>query len=465
MGNSLHRPVVLIVDDEPQVRALLKLLLRDRYVVLTARDGDEALRAVRARPVDMVLLDVNLPGRDGIKTLERIRAFDPEVGVLMISAEDSAGRAVEALKKGAYDYITKPFEETDLLATLKRYTDTMRLRSEVAFLREGLNERTGCSEIISASPKMARVFEHIRKVAATSSNVLITGESGTGKELVARAIHRMSMRAKKPFVPINCGAVPSELMESEIFGHEKGAFTGAHARKIGKFEYADGGTLFLDEVSTLPMHLQIKLLRVLQEKSFERVGSNVSIRVDVRIVAASNVDLEGEVRKGRFREDLYYRLKVVPIELPPLRERVEDIGLLVQHFMDLQAARCNKAIKGISAGALSALASYRWPGNVRELENLVERLVVLARDGALITCDDLPAGMFRFREDGEAREVAAGEPGSFKEASMNFERDYIIGILNKTNWNRNLAASMMKIHRNTLLSKMKQLGIRAPRKC
>ncbi len=454
---EMRRPVILIVDDEEPVRKTLNILLKDYYETVSAKDAYEALEAVRSGSIDMVLMDVNLPGVDGIKALERIKEADSEIGVVMLSASDSAQQAVQALRKGAYDYITKPFDNDDLLSTIKRFADRLDLKSKVEYLKEELQEKNSYGEIISKSPKMKKVFELIQKVSNSSSNVLITGESGTGKELVARAIQSMGERKDKPFVAVNCGAVPSELMESELFGHEKGSFTGAHARKIGKFEYADGGTVFLDEVSTLPTHLQIKLLRVLQEKSFERVGSNIQIKVDIRVIAATNVDLEKEVRKANFREDLYYRLKVVPIELPPLRERIEDIPLLVQHFLEKHGRKCNKTVKGVTAEVINALKSYSWPGNIRELENLIERLVVLSKEGALITYDDLPLGIFSADVGGPAREAR-----DFKEACKLFERHYIIGVLNKTNWNRLEAARRMKIHRNTLLMKMKDLNIRGP---
>lgn len=453
----MRKQTVLVVDDDESVRVTLQALLQEFYDTMAAGNGVEALELVRSKPIDIVLMDINLPGIDGIKALELIKGFDPEIGVVMLSASDSAQQAVTALKKGAYDYITKPFDNEDLLSTLKRLADRSKLKNEVAFLKEELKNMSGEGEIVSRSPKMRKIFELIQKVANTSSNVLITGESGTGKELVARAIQSRGERKNKPFVAVNCGAVPSELMESELFGHEKGAFTGAYARKIGKFEYADGGTVFLDEISTLPMHLQIKLLRVLQEKSFERVGSNIPIKVDIRVIAATNVDLDKEVHEGRFREDLYYRLKVVPVELPPLRERKEDIPLLIHHFLEKNSRKFNKEVGGISADAINALMGYTWPGNIRELENLMERLVVLARDSQEIIYDDLPIGMFCVNDGQNAK-----EPKDFKEACKAFERHYIIGVLNKTNWNRMEAARSMKIHRNTLLMKMKDLGIKEP---
>jgi len=451
----MKRPVVLLVDDDRQVLETLKFTLGDTCDTVTAASGTEAVMTVKNQPVDIVLMDLKLPGIGGLEALKLIKEYDSGIGVLVLSASDSAEQAVRALRLGAYDYLTKPFDPEKLLATIERLTEGLKLRSEVAFLREELVEKQGYGEIISRSPKMKKVFDLIRAVSNTSSNVLITGESGTGKELVARAVQSMGPRRDKPFVAVNCGAVPSELMESELFGHEKGSFTGAHQRKIGKFEFADSGTVFLDEVSTLPMHLQIKLLRVLQEKSFERVGSNTPIKVDIRVIAATNVDLAEEVGKGRFREDLYYRLKVVPIELPPLRDRREDIPLLLEHFLEKHSRACNKRISGITDDALSLLGSYRWPGNVRELENLMERLVVLASDGHVITADDLPLGIVPDVSEGHAFEAR-----DLREAVQLFERRYILGVLNRTGWNRVETARRLNIHRNTLLLKMKELGIR-----
>ncbi|OGP17558.1 MAG: hypothetical protein A2V21_301970 [Deltaproteobacteria bacterium GWC2_55_46] len=456
----MKRPVVLVVDDDDFISDTLEIILGDSYCVLKAKNGPEALGIINSRAVDIALLDLKLPGMNGLETLERIKEFDGSIEVVMLSAFDSAQQAVTALKKGAYDYITKPFDNDELLSTLGRLSEGLKLKSELEFLKEELNEsykeRYSYGEIISKSPRMMKIFDLMKAVSRTPSNVLITGESGTGKELVARGIHYMSDRKEKPFVAVNCGAVPAELMESELFGHEKGAFTGAHQRKIGKFEYADMGTIFLDEVSTLPTYLQIKLLRVLQERSFERLGSNTPIKVDIRIIAATNVGLEGEVLKGRFREDLYYRLKVVPVDLPALRGRKEDIPLLVQHFLEKHSRKCCKRIEGVEAAVVSAFMGYSWPGNIRELENLMERLVVLAPEGGVIRADDLPLGLFTGLEAGN------GDSPDFRDAVRSFERRYITGVLDRSNWNRLEASRALNIHRNTLLLKMKELGIKSP---
>jgi DNA-binding NtrC family response regulator len=457
----MTKPYILVVDDDLQVRKILKFMLEKAYEVGTAALGAEAIEVVKQRHIDIVLLDVGLPDINGIEVLEKIKDFDASIGVIMLSGLDSASLAVSAIKLGAYDYLTKPFANDDLLLKIKRYTETLSLKKEVSYLKEELQKNSlFLGEILSNSPKMKKVFELIENVSKAPSNVLITGESGTGKELVAKAIQAMSARKDKPFVTVNCGAVPAELMESELFGHEKGAFTGAHARKIGKFEYADGGTLFFDEVGTLPMSLQVKLLRVIQEMSFERVGGNIPIKVDVRIIAATNADLETAIKKGTFREDLYYRLKVVPIELPPLRERTEDIPLLVRHFITKHCGKCAKSVKGITAEAMNTLCGYAWPGNVRELENFIERLVVMAKSGAEVTYDDLPVGIFY--SDTDTGNEPVDESKDFTQASKSFEKHYILGVLNKTKWNRGEAAKVLNMHRNTLLMKIKTLGIKPP---
>jgi DNA-binding NtrC family response regulator len=456
----MKRPVVLIVDDQADARELIERLLHGTYDTLAAENGPQAIEMVRSNPLDIVLMDVKLPGMDGLSALERIKEIRPEVEVVMLSEADSAAKAVTALKLGARDYITKSSSSDELLSAIKKCLGKCALKTKVEHLREEFKKKHVYAGIISRSPKMQTIFDMIEKVGETSSSVLITGESGTGKELVARAIQSMGRRKDKPFVAINCGAIPLELMESDFFGHERGAFTGAIGSKIGKFEYADGGTVFLDEISALPMPLQVKLLRVLQEKSFERVGSYIPIKSDVRIIAATNIDLELAVNKGTFRSDLYYRLKVVPLELPPLRERKEDIPMLVNHFLKKHSEICSKPIKGISSAALLALCEYPWPGNVRELENLIERLVVLGKPGAAINYGDLPAVVF-------CTEILGFEKYDdmdLRDACRTFEKRYILNVLKQTNWNRSGAARQMKIHRNTLSQKMKSMRIKGPKR-
>ncbi len=446
---------ILVVDDEEGAREALGIILEDEFRLIFASNGREALEILRMNNVNLVMLDLNLPDMNGLEVLERIREYDEDVDIIMVSAIDSATKAVDSLKLGAYDYITKPFEPDDILMAVNRVIDKQRLKKEIEYLREELSSRMGECEVLTRNRKMLDILDVVKKVSNTPSTVLIYGESGTGKELIARAIHENGSRANAPFVAVNCGAIPSELMESEFFGHEKGAFTGAGKRRLGKFEFADGGTLFLDEVSTLPQLLQVKLLRVLQERKIERVGSNLSIRVDVRIIAATNTNLKEEVRKGKFRGDLFYRLNVLPIHIPPLRDRKDDIPLLAQYFLKKFNMKFNKKVKGFSSDSLEVLMNYYWPGNVRELENLVERMVVLMHDGDTITLRDLPVEVFaaeRMRIDGTGRR-------GLKDACQLFERQYILECLKRTGWNQTQTARLLRIHRNTLLFKMKILGI------
>ena len=384
------KPTILIVDDEPGACQSLEVILEDDYQTQCAASGVEALEILKKVPVDLVLLDVNMAEMDGLEVLRRIKAQDEEIDVIMVSALDLARQAVDAIKLGAYDYITKPYEPDNILSAVNRVVSNQRLRKELNFLRKEAEEFRGFSQIISQNKAMFELFELIRKVACTTTNVLISGESGTGKELIARSIHQQGNRKGRPFVAVNCAAIPSELMESEMFGHEKGAFTGAHARAIGKFEHANEGTLFLDEISTLRSDLQAKLLRVLQEREIERIGSNKPIKVDIRVISATNTDLGKAVLEGKFRQDLYFRLNVVPISIPPLRERKEDIPLLAKHFLNKFNLAFNKKIPGISEKALDALIRYHWPGNIRELENLVERMAVLSNGNEQIELSDIP---------------------------------------------------------------------------
>jgi DNA-binding NtrC family response regulator len=453
------KPVVLVVDDEPGVREAIELALEDAYQTFSAEDGRQAMEILRTVTVSMVFLDITMPGKDGIAVLADIKAVDPSAEVVMVSALNTAEKAVAAMKLGAYDYLVKPFSPDDLLAVAEKIVTKQALQREVAFLRSELAGRSGFGDIVSRDRRMLEVFDLIRKVAPTSSSVLITGESGTGKELVARLIHRESTRHAAPFVAVNCAAVPHELMESEFFGHERGAFTGAYERKIGRFEFASGGTLFLDEIGSLPLALQAKLLRVLQEREIQRVGSPRSVPVDVRIVAASNADLGEAIRRGTFRHDLFFRLNVVPIVLPPLRERKDDIPLLAEHFLIRITRSFRKAIPGFTPQAREVLARYRWPGNIRELENLIERLVVLGRPGEPITVNDLPAELFG-RDLGDPTAGDAAARRTLKEARDAFERRYILRMLDETGGNQSRAAQLLGIHRNTLMAKLDELGIR-----
>jgi len=459
-GQMDSRPVILVVDDDLGARESLGIILEDEYEVLRAESGERALEILGERAVNVVLLDVKMPGLDGIETLKRIKEKDESVEVIMVSGLNILKKAVDAIKLGAYDYILKPFDPEEILTAVERALERQRMSRELSYFRLEREQLWGASEIVSQDEKMKEVFDIIQKVAYTTTTVLIVGESGTGKELVARAIHRAGPRREKPFVAINCASIPAELMESELFGYEKGAFTGAYAQTIGKFEYADGGTLFLDEISTLKPELQAKLLRVIEEKRIQRIGSARPIPVDVRIIAASNMDLKKMVEEGKFRQDLYFRLNVLPIQLPPLRERKDDIPLLLDYFVKKFNEKYRRKVKGFSPEAVEALKQYQWPGNVRELENLVERLVVLSDGEKTITLSDLPVEVLVGKD--ELEEIPVAELGLIK-AREEFERRLISKVLELTGGNQSETARILKIHRNTLLQKMEQLGLKKKR--
>ena len=453
-ADDVLRPVALVVDDEESVRESFRLVLDQDYDVLDAPDGARALEIVRAHHVDVVLLDIRLPEMDGIEVLERLKALDDSLEVILVTAVKTVRTAVAAMKLGAFDYVTKPFEDEELLALVRRAVEKRSLEREVTFLRGELARRHDRDEIIGEHPEMQKLARLVTQVArTTTTTVLITGESGTGKELIARAIHHRGPRRDKPFVPVNPAAMPEALVESELFGHEKGAFTGAHQRKLGRFELAQGGTLFLDEIGLLRSEVQAKLLRVIQEREIERVGGTRSIKIDVRIVAATNTDLKRAVAAGTFREDLYYRLNVVPIAVPPLRARIEDLPRLVDHFVRRYNHELNKHIQGFTPEALTLLASYAWPGNVRELQNIVERTMVLV-EGLFIGPADLPLDLT----------VAPGRSGpgqapeslrmDLNQASDRFERIIVQRVLEEVGGNVSEAARVLGLHRNSLKMKL-----------
>ena len=382
------RPVILIVDDDPGIREAFRLVLEEDYELVEAVDGPQALDRVQSSPVDLVLLDVRLPGMDGIEVLERIKGIDENIEVVLVTAVQTVRAAVMAMKLGAFDYVTKPFDEDEILPLIHRALERRALDREVVYLRSEL-ARERDFELVGQHPVMQQLYQLISAVARNPLTVLIAGESGTGKELVARAIHRLGPRRDEPFVAGELAAIPETLIESELFGHEKGAFTGAGARKLGKFELAHRGTLFLDEIARCGPHLQAKILRVLQEQEFERVGGTRRIQIDVRVIAATNADLRKAIQGGSLREDLYYRLNVVQIAVPPLRDRRDDIPLLVSHFVRRSNRLLHKHVAGVSAAALDVLMAYGWPGNVRELQNVIERAVALA-DGPVVEVQDVP---------------------------------------------------------------------------
>lgn len=455
---------VLIADDEANLRKVLCALLgREGHETIAVEDGAAALKAVAEHDIDIVITDLKMPGMSGLELMDAIHQKRRGLPVIVITAHGTVDTAVSALKKGAVDYITKPFDKEELkLAIRKGLSARVESAGETELHKNPL---------VGTSPQMQQVSSVIQKVAPTTSTVLIIGESGTGKELVATALYENSKRRDKPFIKVNCAAVPKDLMESEFFGHEKGAFTGAVGQKPGRFELADGGTLFLDEIAEIPIDMQVKLLRALQEGEFERVGGVKTIRVDTRLIAATNRDLVVEIAAGRFREDLYYRLNVVPLPIPPLRERSDDIGDLVTTFITKHNGRLNKNISGISPQALAALRQYRWPGNVRELENVVERTLLFCETDQ-IELQDLPDELQQPRSSAAAKgasetaEVASfdGSNTSMKEivrkATANLERDLITKALDETRGNVTRAAHLLRISRKGLQNKMKEFGLR-----
>ncbi len=448
---------ILIVDDEESIRVSLEALLaRHGYRVSTASDADGALAVLADEDVDVVFADVRMPGTDGIELTREIRRREIPTTVIVISAYGSVDDAIEAMKAGAYDYITKPFKTDEVILALAKAEERESLRRENARLKSEMVERHDRGGIVARSPAMDRVFELISKVAEVRSTVLISGESGTGKELVAHAIHDAAPHSGGELVAVNCGAIPENLLESELFGHRRGAFTDAHSDKPGLFEEASGGTLLLDEVGELPFPLQVKLLRTLQESKIRRLGETKDREVEVRLIAATNRDLGERVSEGGFREDLYYRLNVLPIHLPPLRERQEDIPLLVEHFLERCNARLGTEVHGVSPEAERMLLSYDWPGNVRELENVIERAVVLT-DGERVAADDLPDRLQESRDPLRAS-LASGEL-SIKKTVRVIEEELIRRALAETGGNRTAASKILEISHRALLYKIKDYGI------
>jgi DNA-binding NtrC family response regulator len=456
---------IFIVDDDPLVADSLAVFLRSRgYDVEVETDSNRAVRVMKEgeRP-DLLLTDVNMPGLDGFGLLKEARKIDPSLVVIMLTGYGTIEAAVQAMREGAEDYVTKPVIDEEMLLTVERALKRRSLTEENEQLKQQLNKSLQLDNMVGADHRMRKIYETLATVAATRATVLITGESGTGKSLVARAIHHHSPRKDKPFVEVNCGALPEGLLESELFGHRRGAFTGADSDRQGKFLRADGGTIFLDEIATASQAFQVKLLRILQEKRFERVGDDESIEVDVRVILATNIDLKEAVERGDFREDLYHRINVVKINIPPLRERPGDIPLLAEHFLKRYTTENEKPLHGISDEAMSTLVDYAWPGNVRELENAIERAVVLTRGESLTEEDFSPEvtgqqrapsddNGFDFRADG--RTIVP-----LKKALEGPEKEIIAATLASVNWNRQKAAKLLDINRTTLFNKMRKYGL------
>jgi two-component system response regulator HydG len=448
---------VLVVDDDRGHRTMLKTLLSGwRYTVSEAEDGATAIEMARETPFDLVLMDIRMIKVSGLEALSEIKAHNPAIPIIIMTAYSSVETAVEALKNGAYDYLTKPLDFDVLRLTMERAMDHTHLKEENRLLKASLGEKFDRQNIIGNSPGMVRLFETIVQVAPSEATVLITGESGTGKELIAGAIHYNSERKKGPFIKVNCAALTETLLESELFGHEKGSFTGAHRRKEGQFSLADGGSLFLDEVSEMPLSMQVKLLRVIQEREFTRVGGEEVIKVDVRLIAATNKDLAEEIAAGRFRKDLFYRLNVVTLHMPPLRERRDDIPLLAQHFLKTFAEKNRKSIKGYTPQAMDRLLRYDWPGNVRELMNAVERMVVLSR-ADYVDESDLPPAILEQVSVPVPQLPSQALPGGLRLEEV--EKASILQTLESAGGNKSEAARRLGITRRTLHKKLKKYGV------
>jgi len=452
MAKTTTKATVLVVDDEESILETLTGILEDEgYEVITASSGEKALKCFKEFSPEVVLLDVWIPGMDGIETLKNIKQMDKETSVIMISGHGTIDTAVHAIKLGAYDFLEKPLSLEKVLILVRRALEKQRLERENIALKTSISQRY---EIIGESPKMRELKKEIAKAAASQSRIIIYGESGTGKELVARALHEASDRRNKSFVEVNCAAIPQELIESELFGHEKGSFTGAFERKKGKFELAHEGTLFLDEIGDMSPATQAKVLRVIETQEFQRVGGIEKIKVDVRIIAATNKNLQEEIKKSNFREDLYFRLNVIPIHIPPLRERKDDIPLLVDYFLKGFARQYGQKPKKVSKATLHALMEYDWPGNVRELKNIIERFVIMNPSEVIDVKEVLPS----------FREVKADYSNykTLREAREQFERDFILKKLRENNWNISKTAEELEIERSNLHRKIKSLGIETP---
>ncbi len=447
---ALYR--ILIVDDEESQREQLSGFLKKQgFNVTTAELGMEAISLCKDKSFEVALIDLKMPGMDGIELLKKLKESNPEIQVIMMTAYGSVETAVDAMKLGAYHYVNKPINLEELKLNINKALESYHVLVENKYLKEQLEEKYKDIHIIGNSKAIKEVLSTVSRVAKTKSTVLVKGASGTGKELVARAIHALSDRADQRFIPVSCAALPETLFESELFGHERGAFTGAIKRREGRFELADGGTLFLDEVGDIPLETQVKLLRVIESQEFDRLGGKETLKVDVRIISATNQDLERKIREKSFREDLYYRLNVISILIPPLRERKEDILLLVDHFVKKANQKCGRSIRGITPEVKDIILNYDWPGNVRELENVIERGVVLSRTD-VIDKGDLP--YFGLVSDKSFEHIP---PASL--SLKDVEKDHILRVLKEANWNLNKAAEILGIHRNTLRLKMREYGI------
>lgn len=451
---------ILVVDDDESGREALTLLLRSvGYSVFSVANGEEALDVIGREQFQVIVSDLFLPDKSGFDILQSVRKVSSSTEVIVVTGHGSAQTAVRAMKEGAFDYITKPIDFDELKIVVSKALEKQQILSENIYLRTQLRGRFEFSNIIGNSPAMKLVFERMSRIVKTDSTVLITGDSGTGKELVARALHYNGNRKERPFVAVNCSAIPEALLESELFGHVRGAFTGAIKDKAGKFEAANHGTIFLDEIGTIPLHLQTKLLRVLQEQEVERVGSNKSIKLHVRVISATNINLENSVKLGEFREDLFYRLNVIPLQLPPLRERKQDIMPLVLHFLDKLGRLMGRPNMSVNKQALEALEQYSWPGNVRELENLIERMIALT-DAQVITLDDIPTGITAEKASASLARMELSDAGLDMPMILSgLERSLVVQALERAGGVKARAAALLGINRTTLVEKIKRLNL------
>ena len=441
------KPNILIIDDEDSMLKTYKALLKNRYDLTLCNSAELGFLAIESHKIDAVLLDYMMPQINGIEVLKKIKESHPEISVVMVTAVNEVGPAVNAIKLGAYDYLTKPFEVEELVSVIEKIIETNNLKKENAYLKQVVDDEFKKFDFIGQSPAIMKIKKEIETIASVDSTVLITGETGTGKEVVAHSIHKLSPRKNNPFIAINCAAIPDNLLEAELFGHERGAYTGATERGLGKFELADNGTIFLDEIGCMSRNMQSKLLRVLETKSFERIGGKTTISSDVRIISATNTDFDQAIKEGKFRHDLFYRLNVLNIDLPSLNERKEDLPLLIDFFIAKFNKEMNKKIKGFTKEALSAIFAHDWVGNIRELKNLIERVIVLGTNNSFVEVENLP-----FKQ-------SANEIRPLKEMTDEFERIKIKEALSQTKGNQTKAAELLGIHRTTLVSKIESLEV------
>ena len=455
---------VLLVDDSEPIRETLSGLLDDLYDLTTATDGESGLKLMRRQEFAAAIVELKLPGMDGIEFIKKAAKASPRTASIVLTEHATVDSAVKAMSEGAFNYISKPFRTEDMLLHIKRAVEFNSLSSENSKLKAEAGKEYSFDKIVGDSAQIQAIFDLIGKVADTDSSILVLGESGTGKELIARTIHYNSTRASEPFIPINCGAIPTELIESELFGHEKGAFTGAVASRAGRFERAHMGTIFLDEIGELAFPLQVKLLRVLQEREFERVGGTKTIEVDVRVIAATNINLEESVKEKRFREDLYYRLNVIPVVIPPLRDRDGDIPLLARHFLDIMIEKKEREVTGFTDEAMTLLKNYPWPGNIRELENIIERMVILKSGEGQLDVVDVPEKVSGLQVQGRSQMDIPDQGIDLPALLEEMERGLILKAVEKSGGVKSKAAALLGINRTTLIEKMKKKGIKVKEK-